>query len=144
MIYITIPIEPKPQSRPRFRRNGMPYELKEMKEYRNEVTRQCKLQLKDCFEMLSDMPIKAIVTFYITPPKYISKVAKNEQALDNEVLRVYRKPDIDNYVKAIFDSMSGVVFKDDGMIASMVVEKFYSNNPRTEILILEGNEIDDY
>lgn len=143
MIYITIPIEPKPQSRPRFGK-GRAYDLKEMKDYRNEVTRQCKLQLQDCFDVLSDMPIKAVVTFYITPPKYISKVIKNDQALEEEVLRVYRKPDIDNYVKAIFDSMSGVVFKDDGMIASMVVEKFYSNNPRTEILILEGDEIDDY
>lgn len=142
MIKITIPINPKPQSRPRFTRNGRPYELKDMKVYREAVSLHCKQQFKH--DVIADRPIAVITTFYIEPPKYVSKVKKNAVALKNEQIRVFKKPDIDNYVKAIFDSMSGIVFKDDGVIAYQQSEKFYSLNPRTEIVVLEEHEIADY
>lgn len=50
------------------------------------------------------------------------------------------KPDIDNYEKSLYDSMSGVVFKDDGQIAMHDVGKFYSLNPRIEVEIEEINK----
>ena len=46
-----------------------------------------------------------------------------------------KKPDIDNYEKALYDSMSGIIFHDDGQIALHTVGKFYSNNPRIEVEI---------
>lgn len=139
MIKITIPIEPKPQSRPRFTKTGRVYELKEMTDYKKAIALHCKQQYKG--NLIADKPIGVIVRFYITPPKYVSKVKKNAQNVNNEVIRVAKKPDIDNFVKAIFDAMSGVVFKDDGVIAYQLSEKFYSNNPRTEIEILSEDEL---
>lgn len=47
------------------------------------------------------------------------------------------KPDIDNYEKALYDSMSGIVFQDDGQIALHTVGKFYSLNPRIEVEVEE-------
>lgn len=138
MTKITIPIEPKPQSRPRFG-NGRAYELKEMTDYKKAIALHCKQQYKG--DLIADRPIGVITRFYITPPKYVSKVKKNSQAISDEVIRVAKKPDIDNFVKAIFDAMSGVVFKDDGVIAYQLAEKFYSNNPRTEIEILSEDEL---
>ncbi|MDS3608966.1 RusA family crossover junction endodeoxyribonuclease, partial [Streptococcus pneumoniae] len=79
--------------------------------------------------------LRARLRFYIKPPQYISKVKKNQQALLDEIIPVGKKPDIDNYEKALYDSMSGIVFQDDGQIALHDVGKFYSLNPRIEVEI---------
>ena len=81
--------------------------------------------------------MRARLRFYIKPPQYLSKVKKYHQDLIDEVIPVDKKPDIDNYEKALYDSMSGIVFKDDGQIALHDVGKFYSLNPRIEIEIEE-------
>ena len=128
-----IDIAPKPQSRPRFTRHGRPYELKDMKVYKQAVERSVKEQMNGI--KLVDVPISVSMTFYIEPPQYISKVKKNAQALNDECLNVMRKPDLDNYVKAILDSMNDIVFKDDGQISELYAKKVYSLRPRTEVEI---------
>lgn len=104
-----------------------------MKAWRNH----CRLLIANQYMGLPilDGPLRAKVRFYIKPPKYISKVKKNQQALLDEVIPVGKKPDIDNYEKALYDSMSGIVFNDDGQIALHDVGKFYSLNPRIEVEI---------
>ena len=62
---------------------------------------------------------------------------KNHQALLDETIPVDKKPDLDNYEKALYDSMSGIVFQDDGRIALHDVGKFYSLNPRIEVELEE-------
>ncbi len=58
-----------------------------------------------------------------------------------KIYRKYRRTsrrfgDVDNFLKAIFDSLSGIVFKDDAQIVRCVVEKFTDKkNPRAEIEI---------
>lgn len=44
-------------------------------------------------------------------------------------------PDISNLIKFYEDIMTGIVYKDDKTIACVVARKFYSTNPRTEIII---------
>jgi Holliday junction resolvase RusA-like endonuclease len=46
-----------------------------------------------------------------------------------------KKPDIDNYFKAVTDAVNGILYKDDGQIAVNICRKVYSLNPRTEIAI---------
>lgn len=87
--------------------------------------------------------LRAKLRFYIKPPQYISKVKKNQPALLDEVMPVDKKPDIDNYEKALYDSMSGIVFKDDGQVAMHDVGKFYSLKPRIEVEIEEIKELED-
>mgnify|MGYP000280360292 FL=1 len=129
-------IEPKPQSRPRFARRGnftTTYEDKDMKSWRN----QCQLLISNQYmgQPALEGALKARVRFYIKPPQYISKIKRNQQALVDEIIPVGKKPDIDNYEKALYDSMSGIVFQDDGQIALHDVGKFYSLNPRIEVEI---------
>lgn len=131
---LVLNIEPKPQSRPRFARRGnftTPYEDKEMKSWRN----QCQLLISNQYmgQPVLEGALRAKVRFYIKPPQYISKVKKNQQALLDEIIPVGKKPDVDNYEKALYDSMSGLVFQDDGQIALHDVGKFYSLNPRIEV-----------
>ena len=48
-----------------------------------------------------------------------------------------RVRDIDNFSKVIFDSFSGIVWKDDRQITKLILEKFYDKeNPRTEVEII--------
>ncbi|WP_061865557.1 RusA family crossover junction endodeoxyribonuclease [Streptococcus oralis] len=133
---LVLNIEPKPQSRPRFARRGnftTTYEDKDMKFWRN----QCRLLISNLYmgQPILEGALRARVRFYIKPPQYISKVKRNQQALLDEIIPVGKKPDIDNYEKALYDSMSGIVFQDDGQIALHDVGKFYSLNPRIEVEI---------
>ena len=48
-----------------------------------------------------------------------------------------RKRDVDNYLKAIFDSLTGVVIEDDSLIKKCVVEKFESDKEYVEIILEE-------
>ena len=134
MMKIILEIEPKPQSRPRFARRGnftTTYEDKGMKVWRSH----CRLLVANQYmgRPILELALRAKARFYIKPPQYISKIKKNQQALLDEVIPVDKKPDIDNYEKALYDSMSGIVFKDDGQIALHDVGKFYSLNPRIEV-----------
>lgn len=141
---LTLNIDPKPQSRPRFAKRGnfvKAYEEQDMKAWRVHC---CLLIAKQYAgkSMLEGAP-RAKLRFYIKPPQYISKVKKNQQALLDEIIPVGKKPDIDNYEKALYDSMSGIVFQDDGQIALHDVGKFYSLNPRIEVEIEEIKELED-
>lgn len=112
---LTLNIEPKPQSRPRFARRGnftTTYEDKDMKSWRNH----CQLLVANQYmgQNMLEGALGVKARFYIKPPQYLSKVKKHHQALLDEVIPVDKKPDIDNYEKALYDSMSGIVFKDDG------------------------------
>ena len=133
-----IPIEPKPQSRPRFARRGnstTTYEDEEMKSWRE----RCRFLIANLYigQPILEGALRAKVRFFIKPPQYITKVKKNQQALIDETIPVAKKPDVDNYEKALYDSMSGIVFKDDGQIALHDVGKFYSLNPRIEVEVEE-------
>lgn len=133
-------IEPKPQSRPRFARRGkytMTYELEEMKTWRRKCT---DLIAEECLlDKVAEGPIRLSVVFYISPPEYIKKIKKNQQALVDELMPVYKKPDLDNYIKALLDSISdsSLLWKDDGQVSEIHAKKFYSLNPRIEVEIEE-------
>ena len=140
---ITLNIEPKPQSRPRFARRGRgvaTYEDKDMKIWR----RRCSDMIaEECLlERLIDGPIRVSATFYISPPQYITKTKKNRHGLKDEAIAVSKKPDLDNYVKALLDSISDshLIWNDDGQVAEIYAKKVYSMDPRIEF---EVERIDD-
>ena len=61
---------------------------------------------------------------------------KQRQAISGEI-RPTTKPDVDNVVKAIFDGMNGVVWRDDVQAVGLVVHKRYSVNPRVNVIVSE-------
>lgn len=133
-------IAPKPQSRPRFG-NGRAYEETSMKQWKKHAAYLMKSKRPKKIEKGA---IYLGLTFYIYPPKRISKI-DNKKPLPNEIIEtiyVDKKPDLDNYVKAIQDAANDILYKDDGQIAVSSTQKFYSLNPRIEIEIetLEENK----
>ena len=74
--------------------------------------------------------------FYCPMPKQWSKKKKKEM----EGQYRNKRPDIDNYVKFVLDSLGGTFFKDDAQIVELNVYKYYSQTPRTEITIMTLDE----
>jgi len=80
-------------------------------------------------DAMLDMRILA----YYGIPKSKSKTIK-EQMLKG-ILRPTKKPDMDNVVKAIADSLNQIAYRDDTQIVDCQCRKFYSYTPRVEIII---------
>ena len=141
-----IPIEPKPQSRPRASVRGKHatvYEDSKMVVWRNKCTELVR-QLYDGPYL--NGPIKVRMTFHMPAPKSMSehpkprsKAKKLKQYDDfvNELIYVDKKPDLDNLEKAVYDSISkaGVVWSDDNIIVEHTTRKVYSPRPRIEMEI---------
>lgn len=72
----------------------------------------------------SDRPIELQVTVYIEIPESWSKW-KREAACRGEILPT-GKPDVDNFLKAICDGMTGIVYKDDSQICTIDAVKLYA------------------
>lgn len=133
---LTIPVEPQPQSRPRFTARGRyvhAYENKKITMYKRMVA----ATYQSYFGAVkpTEKAIAVDVVFYRPVQKSISKIER-QRRLTGESLPAI-KPDIDNYVKAILDALNGVAFRDDKQIISLKAKKLYSDKPRTEIEIKE-------
>lgn len=86
----------------------------------------------------TDKQLLARVDMYYKIPKSGTKKVQAGR-LDGSI-RPTIKPDIDNVLKAIFDSLNGIVYKDDSQIVMVMATKFYSDNPRVEVTFTEDEE----
>lgn len=75
------------------------------------------------------------VVAYFKVLKSVSR-KKRLQMLDREI-KPAKKPDIDNVLKIVLDSLNKVAYKDDAQVISASIAKYYSDNPRLEIAIGE-------
>ena len=127
--------EPKGKGRPRFiPGTNHPYTPKDTVSYetlsRMEYQYQCKGFRFPDYAML-DMRILA----YYTIPKSASR--KKHDDMVHGRIRPTKKPDMDNVVKIIADSLNHVAYKDDTQIVDCQCRKFYSDKPRVEVTIRE-------
>ena len=79
--------------------------------------------------------IKVSIIAYFSIPKATKKSDINEM-LENNISPT-KKPDIDNIVKAVLDSMNKFAFKDDNQITKLEVEKKYAFEDKIYIKIEE-------
>lgn len=73
-----------------------------------------------------------ILAFY-SIPKSASK--KKRTLMVEGKIRPTKKPDMDNVMKMIADSLNQVAYRDDTQIVDAQVRKFYSEQPRIEVSI---------
>ncbi len=135
MIKFTIPGEPKAKQRHRTTKNGFNYTPKETVEYENWV-KQCYF-IKNKQKMLEGQ-IKAVIKAYFTIPKSTSK--KRRKLMIEEKIRPTKKPDTDNLAKIVLDSLNTLAFNDDKQVVDLKVEKYYSEEPRVEVVLEEIQE----
>ena len=79
--------------------------------------------------------IKVSIIAYFSIPKTTKKADINEM-LENNISPT-KKPEIDNIVKAILDSMNKFAFKDDNQITKLEVEKKYAIEDKVYVKIEE-------
>lgn len=102
------------------------------RKFKEKVSTTAKRYVGVGWELL-DVPLKVRIDFHREIPKSWSK-KKTEQAVNGEILP-RTKPDVDNYIKAVLDGLTGVVWKDDNIIIEITGRKHYSKVPRTEVNI---------
>ena len=77
-------------------------------------------------------PIKVVIEFHMPIPKSWPKV-KKKRALNKPHSS---RPDIDNLLKFVDDSLNQVLWDDDSIIYEVHIRKFYSQEPKTRILVI--------
>lgn len=136
MVKFTVYGEPKGKGRPRFRRMG-----NFVQTYSSDVTINYEnlvkiIFLENCEErFLDSQPLEMNIIIYQSIPSSTSK--KKQKQMRDGIIRPTKKPDCDNIIKAILDGLNKVAYKDDTQIVKLFCEKFYSDEPRVEILIKE-------
>lgn len=131
--YFVIPGEPQGKARPRFTKKGSAYTPKKTRDY-EALVRACYLKEHHGKPQLQGA-ITASICAYMPIPKNASK--KRREDMLNWRIKPTVKPDLDNIVKAVFDSLNGVAYKDDSSVTNIISCKVYSDDPRVEAWIGE-------
>lgn len=82
---------------------------------------------------LYEKKLKVRQVFYMPIPKSLSR--KKQEELDGKYCDT--GGDMDNLLKAIWDSLNKVAYNDDKQIVDSSEAKYYSKKPRIEITIEE-------
>ena len=101
-------------------------------QYENLIRLEYGIQTKDFRfedEAMLDMRILA---FYPIPKRTTDK--KRKEMLGG-MIRQTKKPDIDNVIKVVADSLNQIAYKDDKQIVDSQCRKFFSEKPRIEVTI---------
>lgn len=77
------------------------------------------------------------IVAYFTIPASASK-KKQKQMQDGEI-RPTKKPDMDNIIKVVADSLNHIAYRDDAQIVDCQLRKYYSRQPRIEVMILSAD-----
>ena len=91
------------------------------------------------FNKYYNKPIQIGLDFYFKRPKSHYRSGKYSHLLKENIPEFHIvKPDIDNLVKFVCDSLNGVCYRDDSQIVELKAEKHYTDSsPRTEVFINE-------
>ncbi|MCC4501338.1 RusA family crossover junction endodeoxyribonuclease [Limosilactobacillus reuteri] len=140
MVKLVFDIEPQSQLRPRAAYNTrshhiVVYDPKVTHEYKQRLRQLAQNQYTQ--EPL-DSALKVDVSFFRPVQKSLSAIERARRISGEH--RPAVKSDIDNYIKALFDSLNGVVWQDDKQICDLVAHKYYSDKPRIEIEVTTVNE----
>lgn len=139
-IAFTVYGEPVAQGRPRASKRNTgkrkivmhdPQKSKDFKHYVALVASQHKPN------QLITGPVSMDIRVFRPMTKKISDSKKQKECAEKGILRPTTKPDVDNYSKGIKDALNNLIYKDDSQVVELKVCKFYSENPRVEIIITE-------
>ena len=134
-IKFTVPGPPFGKQRPKFSRAGeyvKTYTPDKTVNYENLVKLMYQQAAKG--RMFSeDAALDVRIIAYYEIPKSTSK--KKRKAMLEHRLRTTKKPDWDNIGKIVCDSLNKVAYRDDSAVVDAQVRKFYSENPRVDVMI---------
>lgn len=129
-----IPGEPVAKGRARsFVRNGVisHYTPQKTSSYEKLVAKIASVKMAGKKLLLTPVSMKIIACFKI-PESWSKK--KQKLAQEGKILPA-KKPDIDNCLKAVNDSLNGIVWKDDCQVVECFMKKIFSMEPGVQVTI---------
>lgn len=137
-IEVTILGEPKGKGRPRFNtRTGHAMTPTDTVNYETLVKMEYTEQTGG-YRFPDDAMLDLRILAYYSIPQ--SKSKKIREQMRKGILRPKKKPDMDNVVKIIADSLNQIAYRDDTQIVDCQCRKFYSDRPRVVFRIREVRE----
>ena len=136
MVNFMVEGTPVPKGRPRFVRRGKfvsTYSPKTTVDYETKVAEAAQLAMGSSEPL--ETPVGAYIYITLPIPASYSKKRKQDCLSGNE--RPTKKSDIDNYCKAVFDGMNGIVFLDDSQVVSLHSTKVYGTIGMVEVMVKE-------
>jgi Holliday junction resolvase RusA-like endonuclease len=132
MINFVIPGQPFGKERPRMGR-GYVYTPKKTVEWEKNAAKIVKEIMDPQLDYFESEALQIKIMAYYKIPKAVNRTAR--LAMLAHILRPTVKPDNDNILKIVQDSLNGVCYKDDAQIVKATVEKWYSDEPRVEVFL---------
>lgn len=128
---LKIPVKPMGAVRMTTRGKWVSESAKRYLSYKNQIQWEVKKQLRTN-EIITG-PIEVDMIFYMPIPQSWSKKKKREAAGTFHT----KKPDADNLVKGVFDSLNKLVWKDDNQVCKISAKKIYAEEPGISLDIKE-------
>ena len=126
--------EPQGKGRPKFSKVGDHVKTRTPDQtviYENLIKTEYRSQCNG-FQFPDQAQLDMRVMAFYQMPSSVSK-KKRQQMLDQKI-RPTKKPDADNILKVVADSLNQIAYRDDAQIVDTHVRKFYSDRPRIEVL----------
>ena len=140
-VKFTIKGEPEGKGRPRFRRAGQyvqTYTPDKTAAYENLIKLEYRRQCRD-FKFGDKDQLDVRISAYYGIPK--SKSKKEKKLMEDLVLRPIKKPDCDNVIKVVLDSLNNLAYHDDTQVVDLQIRRFYSFDPRVVVTIQEAKPL---
>jgi Holliday junction resolvase RusA-like endonuclease len=130
-----VPGEPRGKGRPRFS-SGHAYTDNETRSYEKKIMAYYRQQLSD-FRWPDSAYISVEVTAVYPIPKSATKASL--AAIQAGRILPKMKPDIDNVLKIVLDSLNGIAYKDDSQVVMVSGRKVYGHEPKL-IIEMKGSD----
>ena len=134
-IRVTVPGDPVGKGRPRFDKHGHAYTPDKTRDYEKTIALLYKASAKG-YKFPRHVPVDVRIRAYFTIPASDSNRQRTRKL--SGIIRPCKTPDTDNIAKAVLDSINKIAYEDDAQVVDIQVRKFYSDNPRVEILVQEA------
>jgi Holliday junction resolvase RusA-like endonuclease len=131
-----VPGEPRGKGRPRFTKTGHTYTDSETKAYEQKIVAYYHKTF-GAFRWADGSFIRIKVTAHYPIPKSATKAAIASMQAGG--ILPSRKPDIDNVLKVVLDSLNGYAYKDDAQVVMVSGKKIYGHEPKL-IIEMKGSE----
>jgi len=134
MLEIKIPMRPVAKARPRFA-NGRCYTDEKTKRAEDAIAWAVKAEMIKHGIPMYETALSMYVEFGFAFPKSLSK--QERELVKNGKFHHIKRPDLDNVCKTVMDSLNGLAYRDDSLIAHLEAFKVYGESDHIIIRLEE-------
>lgn len=131
MIHLVIDGQPIPKGRPRMTRTGHVYTPQRTRDYEIKI-RDIAISAMGTEEPLGGALVMFVNAYLRIPSSW--PAGRKYDAI-HYIEQPCSRPDLDNFIKTALDACNGIVYVDDSQVIGIEAHKFYSEEPRLEIVV---------